>query len=130
MKAHEGLLALALLLIAVAAGCEKDKGDSTPKEASIRSAQEPASSPALPRASVDPAASQDRAPDAATQPPPRPQDVPATEELAKARQELADLAQGAISLRAALLGAEFKNVQAARDVQDRPGPEEPQGETP
>jgi hypothetical protein len=115
MKPHDGLLAVALLLIAIAAGCDKSKDSQARNEQTPATrVHEPTEPPAS--AQADPGQTPTAEP-AAEAPAERP-DEPATAELTRARKELEDLAEGALSLRAALLGAEFKNVQAAQSQAD------------
>ncbi len=113
MRAHDGLLVVALLLVALAAGCRDDRQEDT----QTRTAAKPQARPAP--ASTETAGTDDRTPESETvaesQPPAAATDEPgdaevepATAELRRARQELHDLAEETVSLREALLEARFK----------------------
>lgn len=119
MRAHDGLLALALLFVAIAVGCQKSDSQQETSKHEERDSTEVVDPTGGPQ-NITASQAQDDLEAGDAQAQTGPDEQPATAELKRARQELADLAEGAISLRAALLGAEFKNVQASgtASVQD------------
>jgi hypothetical protein len=117
MRAHDGLLAVALLFVAIAVGCQKSDSEQETSRGDNRQTPEVADHEPQPRQTAAGQAQSDLE-TAAPQDPTDQEEQPATAELKRARQELADLAEGAISLRAALLGAEFKNVQPSGTAPD------------
>ncbi len=117
MRAHDGILILALFVLALA-GCRKE---DTNDSAATSDAQQPPIAFRQNDAVVEetPAASTDethRPSDAAGNPSSESKAVTSPEEsvenLTEAREELHELADGAVSLRAALLGADFRDANA------------------
>ncbi|MFP4054531.1 MAG: hypothetical protein ACLFV7_11790 [Phycisphaerae bacterium] len=120
MRAHDGLLIVALLLIAAAVGCRKDsssrhKAHNTPAGKVVVHNHPPKAdgeAGGVKNGAATPATkTSDRAE------PPEPTPAESTQGLAEARRELGEIADGALSLRAALLGAEFaekKDPNAAK----------------
>ena len=109
MKAHGGFLIAAVMVLAVATGCQKKSRSSNVRRngPNVAPAPQPAvaTTPAVRQTTTRPAAPvvsasanvEDKGRSAATKP-----------SLAKARKDLNELAEGALSLRAALLQANFK----------------------
>ncbi len=133
MRAHNGLPAAALLLVAIAVGCQKSDSDqdtSRGEDGQNREVREGVEiSPRPQDIPAGQARADVQADDTQAQAQTDQDEQPATAELKRARQELADLAEGAISLRAALLGAEFKSVQPSGTAPARDsgaGDEEPE----
>jgi hypothetical protein len=124
MRAHDGLLVFALLLVALAAGCKNDRQTDPQTRTATRppagrrtTATAPPRTPEAPA----PATAADSEPEAEPAADPGQSEVePATAELRRARQELHDLAEETVSLREALLEARFKapENQASTDRRD------------
>ena len=111
MRPHDGLLIVALLIVAIAAGCDRrEEARAKPAPTAAKVDDSGAATNADPAA---PGVSDARAAPATP-------DAPATAELKRAREELNDLAEGALSLRAALLGAKFEQDAAAPQEGQKP----------
>jgi hypothetical protein len=125
MRPHDGILILALLALAVAAGCRKDDSAKTSAGPSVQKDPPTASSgPGQGTANGTTARSTAKTPGGAVETPgnastaaeptiaaePTPEE--SVESLSEAREELNELADGAVSLRAALLGADFRDANA------------------
>ena len=121
MRAHDGLLIVALLLIAAAVGCRKDgsrehASHNTPAAKVVVHNDAPEADVEVGRSVSEPEARAD-APTATpvANPPP----AESAEGLVEARRELGEIADGALSLRAALLGADFADK---KDPNTAPAP--------
>ncbi|MFP4355574.1 MAG: hypothetical protein ACLFUJ_10680 [Phycisphaerae bacterium] len=116
MKPHDGLLAIALLIVALAAGCkeqprQKDRGNGA-KGRQTHTTQ--VQNDAAPSATATALESQNTEVAADTTTGQQDSEEPAdsaTEQLDRARQELQDLASEAEGLREAMLGATFKPTE-------------------
>ncbi|MFP4215494.1 MAG: hypothetical protein ACOCZU_03675 [Planctomycetota bacterium] len=123
MRAHDGILILALFVLALA-GCRKE--DTSDSAAAPDAEQPPIASrqndrvvdetPAAVSADethqpgdTGTASSSDQ-----SEPATSPED--SVEKLTEAREELNELADGAVSLRAALLGADFRDANAPSEA--------------
>ena len=117
MRAHDGILILALFVLALA-GCRKD--DTNDSAATSDAQQPPIASRQNDRVLEEtPAVSADEThqPSDVTDKPSSGQPKATSpeesvEKLTEAREELNELADGAVSLRAALLGADFRDANA------------------
>ncbi len=124
MRAHDGILILALLILA-AAGCRKDDandnaatGEAHRPTVALRGGRRAVESTPSTDGETTPASDSgvftpEDEPETATSP------EESVEKLSEAREELNELADGAVSLRAALLGADFRDANAP----DRPAGE-------
>ena len=109
MKAHGGFLIAAVMVLALATGCQKKSRSSNVRRSGLNGAPAPrpvvATTPAVQQPATQSAAPVvaasvnvvDKGRSVATKP-----------SLAEARKDLNKLAEGALSLRAALLQADFK----------------------